>query len=290
MFRVRAVAGVCTIAICLGLVTVSGVGPASAAAPKPTCGFVRPVKPDGGRYTCTFTDDFNGTRLDSTKWAPETTAANGFATNRECYVDNPKNISVSGGRLHLTSRIESSPFTCHSPYGDFTTNHTAASVVSWGKFAQTYGRFEFRAKFPKTSLAGIDSALWLYPQNPTYGAWPRSGEIDVAEWFGSTFGNNVYPTLHYIGNDASLYTGYNCAVPTATTQFHSYAVAWTTTTMYFYRDSQLCFQHSWSPAAPLVAPQPFDQAFDLVMTQTGGVNAPVGATTTTDVDWVRAWK
>jgi beta-glucanase (GH16 family) len=299
MFRVRAIAAVCTTAIWLSVVAVSGMGPASAApvrpasaaiAPSPTCGYVRPAKPGGGRYTCTFTDDFNGSALNPARWMAQTTAANGYATGRECYVDNPRNLSVSGGRLHLTSRVEASPFTCHSPYGDWTTNQTAGSVVSWGKFSQTYGRFEFRAKFPKTSIAGVDSALWMYPQNPSYGAWPRSGEIDIAERFGSTFGDNVYPSLHYIGKDASLFTGYNCVVRNSTTQFHSYAVEWTPTTMYFYYDSRLCFQHSWSPAAPLVAPQPFDKAFGLVMTQTGGVNAPVGTTTTMDIDWVRAWK
>lgn len=304
MVRARAIAAVTLMGICVSLTAALGVAAEAATPPAastgatlfgrpnlaPTCGGARPAKADGTRYVCTFTDDFNGTAVDTTKWMPQTTVQTGYATDRECYVDGRNNISVSGGRLHLTSRVEAAPFTCLSPYGDFTTSQTAGSVVSSGKFAQTYGRFEFRAKFPRTAIAGVDSALWMYPQDPSYGAWPRSGEIDVAERFGSTYGDNVYPSLHYVGRDTNLVTGFNCVVRNGSTMFHNYAVEWTPTTMSFYYDSRLCFQHSWSPASPLRAPQPFDQPFGLVMTQTGGVNAPVGTRTTMDVDWVRAWK
>jgi beta-glucanase (GH16 family) len=251
---------------------------------------VQPVKPDGGSYTCSFTDDFDGSTLDSSKWTVGTTAQTGFSQGRECYMDNPNNVSVSGGSLHLTSRPEASPFTCKSPYGDFTTSQTAASVLSWGKFAQTYGRFEFRAKFPDTNVPGVDSALWMYPQNPAYGAWPKSGEIDVAERFGNTYGDHVYSSVHYAGENTALSTGYTPTVANASSAYHSYAVAWTPTTMYFYYDDALVYQHSWTPVAPLLGSQPFDKAFDLVMTQTGGLNAPLGTTTTMDIDWVRAWK
>jgi beta-glucanase (GH16 family) len=290
----------------LGVVAVFAAGPATATpaqsakstqvagrfvpSSSPTCGGLRPAKPGGGIYTCTFTDDFNDAKLDSSKWAPALTAENGFSQGRECYVGGPNNISVSGGSLHLTSQVEATSFTCKSPYGDFTTSQTAASVLSTGRFSQTYGRFEFRAKFPSTTIPGVDSALWMYPESPAYGAWPNSGEIDVAERFGSTYGDHVFPSLHYAGLGTTLATGLNCVVPNSTSTFRTYAVAWTPTTMYFYYNNQLCYQHSWTPAAPLTAPQPFDKAFDLVMTQTGGMNAPAGTSMTMDIDWVRAWK
>ncbi len=179
---------------------------------------------------------------------------------------------------------------CQNPLGDFTTSQTAGTVMSWGRFAQTYGRFEFRAKFPPTTGEKFASALWMLPEDSPYGSWPNSGEIDVAERFGDRWFDRVFPSVHYAGENFSLSSGYNCVVPTSATEFHTYAVNWTETTMYFYYDDQLCFQHSWTPDAPLVAPQPFDQAFNFVMTQGGASDAPVGATFTTDVDWVRAWK
>ena len=293
--RIRSVVILAAIAaLCLSACGGSDKPTSSTAEQRAKCGGERPAKPGGGRYSCTFTDDFNRSVLDSSKWVVATTAQGGFTTGsttaRDCYVDSPNNISVSRGQLHLTSRVEASPFTCHSPLGDFTTSQTGGSVVSFGKFAQAYGRFEFRAKFPKATAAGIDSALWIYPQTPIYGEWPNSGEIDVAEWFGDGRSNQILHSVHYAGENTAVSAGNYCVVPTANSAFHSYAVDWTTTTMSFYYDNQLCFQHAWTPAAPLVAPQPFDNAFDLVMTQTGGSNAPPGTRITMDIDWVRAWK
>ena len=196
-------------------------------------------------------------------------------------MDRPEKVSVGDGRLRLTSRVEETPFVCHSQYGDFTTRDSAGSVTSRGKFAQTYGRFEFRAKFPSGASTNVHSALWMYPQKPAYGRWPNSGEIDVAEWFGDGYGTNpVFPSVHYAGEDRAKSVGRNCVVPNAGTKFHTYAVDWTPTMMSFYYDNKFCFQHAWTPAAPLVGSQPFDQAFDLVMTQTGGRNRPVGTTLT----------
>jgi beta-glucanase (GH16 family) len=276
--------------VALMALAISACGGGSGGEHRLTCGGERPAKPGGGSYTCTFSDNFTGSTLDSSKWMVQTTARSGYATGSDCYVNSRNNISVAGGYLHLTSRVEPAPFICHSPLGHFTTSQTAGSVLTFDKFAQTYGRFEFRAKFPSTVGPGVDSALWMYPVKPAYGAWPNSGEIDVAERFGTPTADHILPSVHYAGEDSALSTGHGCVVPTADSAFHTYAVDWTTTTMYFRYDGHLCFQHFWTPNAPLVRPQPFDQAFDLVMTQTGQRGAPVGTTITMDVDWVRAWR
>jgi beta-glucanase (GH16 family) len=268
--------------------------PAPRPPVEPECGGERPKKSTGGKYTCTFTDDFDGGTLDTNKWTAVKTSDNGFTTgwahSPDCYVTGPENVSVSDGVLRLTSRFEAEPFVCETPYGPFTSTEKAGSVTSWGKFAQTYGRFEFRAKFQANASPDFDSALWMYPQNPAYGAWPNSGEIDVAEWFGSNYTNQVFPSVHYAGEVSTLSTGRSCIVPTAGTEFHSYAVEWTSSMMSFYYDGQLCHQHAWTPNAPLTGSQPFDQPFNLVMTQSGGYNRPAGTTVSMEIDWVRAWK
>jgi hypothetical protein len=271
--------------------------PETEPDPNPTCGGAQPARPGGGVYdTCTFTDDFDGSAVDTSRWTAVQTSDHGFTTGHgvgvpDCYLNGPDNVSVSNGQLHLTSRSTAEPFACRSPYGEFLTKKSAASLVSQGKFSQTYGRFEFRAKFPANATPDYDSALWMYPDQPAYGAWPRSGEIDVAEWFAySSYTNNVFPSVHYAGENVAESTGYACVVPNATSQFHTYALAWTETMMYFYFDDKLCYSHRWKPQAPLVGSQPFDQPFDLVMTQTGGWFPPAGQSVTMDVDWVRAWK
>lgn len=283
--------------LALGSVVTPTAGSAAAAAPtsRPDCGGERPLKPGGGRYTCTFEDGFSGSSLDSSKWVVQETALSGMTTaNSDCYLNTPRNVSVGGGLVRLRSHVEPEPFTCRSPYGDFTATRSVATIASWNRFAQTYGRFEFRAKFSSHAGPGLASGLWMYPQRNTYGGWPNSGEIDVAEWFSSQ-PDQVYPSVHYSGEVWGQSTGFNCPVAGAGDTFHRYAVEWTTTQMRFLYDGRVCFTHSWTPAAPLVAPQPFDHPFYLVVTQAFGAgwNAADGSTPTSGevvVDWVRAWR
>lgn len=268
---------------------------AQAVSPWAGCGGERPYRPGGGRYSCTFEDDFGGDRLDSSKWVVQETSYSGMTTaSRDCYVNDPDNIAVYGGRVRLTNRVEAAPFTCRSPYGDFATTTTAATIATATRFSQTYGRFEFRARMPAEVVQGIHSALWLYPQKHTYGAWPQSGEIDVAEWF-SGHASHVFPSVHYAGENMWESTGFDCPVPSSGTQFHRYAVEWTPTVMRFLYDGQLCFQHAWTPTSPLRAPQPFDHPFYVVLSQAfgGGWNAVTAETprsASMDVDWVRVWR
>ena len=272
----------------------SGAAAAAAASWRADCGGERPPKPGGGRYRCTFEDDFSGSSLDTGKWVVQETALTGVSTGtRGCYINDPSTVSVRGGVVRLTTRRAAMPFLCKSPYGSFWSTERSATIGSWGTFSQAYGRFEFRAKFPDHSGPGFGSGLWLYPQVQAYGTWPHSGEIDVAERF-SGQPNQVYPSVHYAGEVWQESTGFNCMVSNPGKGFHRYAVEWTRTTMTFEYDGRTCFTHSWTPDAPLRAPQPFDRPFYLVMTQVfgNGWNAPTWRTPTIgqmQVDWVRAW-
>lgn len=270
--------------------------PATPKPPAPSdgCG-VRPERAEGGYYACTFRDDFDGTTLDPAIWMAQETWFSGMTTaSGSCYVDNDRTIAVASGHLRLTATVLDEPFVCRSPYGDFTTDTEASTVVTRSRFTQTYGRFEARLKMPaEAGTAGAHSAFWLYPQDQAYGRWPASGEIDVAEWF-SARPANVYPSVHYAGENNMLSTGFSCAMPTSSTEFHDYAVEWTPSVMRFYYDGSLCFTHAWTPAG-LVAPQPFDRPFYLVFTQIwgGGWNARAPGmpdTSTLVVDWVKAWQ
>jgi beta-glucanase (GH16 family) len=271
----------------------AGPGAAAARTSEPTCGGVRPLKQTGGRYRCTFTDDFNGSALDTSKWIVQETAWSGMsAASSGCYVNSPDNISVSGGAAHLTARQEPAPFVCKNPYGDYVSQSTVATIATARRFTQAFGRFEFRARFPATTVQGLHSALWLYPAQHTYGRWPNSGEIDVAEWWSARSGY-VIPSVHYQGEPAPWSSGL-CTM-TDPWQWHRYAVEWTQTSVRFLYDDKVCFEHSWTPDAPLVAPQPFDQPFYLVLTQAFGadwnaVTPETPSTGTLQVDWVRAWR
>lgn len=256
----------------------------------PDCGDAV-ARSGGGAWTCTFADDFGGRSLDTGKWVIGDTSMSGFSMNGTCFDPSDGNIRVRGGELHLTTR-KTQPFQCRSPYGSFQSEYTGATISTYGKFQQTYGRFETRMSFPETPGAGVHGGFWMNPRERVYGAWPHSGEIDVAEWF-SAIADRAYPSLHYAG-DTAQDTGWNCVIgdPTA---YHTYAVEWQPTKMDFYYDGRLCFSRSWVPDAPLVAPQPFDQPFVMALTNAVGAmwNAPDATTVlpaTISVDYVRAWK
>lgn len=61
----------------------------------------------------------------------------------------------------------------------------SARLTTKGRKSIRYGRIEVVAKLPKGDW--LWPAIWMMPENSTYGEWPASGEIDIME----SRGNNV---------------------------------------------------------------------------------------------------
>jgi beta-glucanase (GH16 family) len=287
----------------LAILTSLFVGPRVANAavrwnptpPAPTCGGTAIAKASGALWKCTVDDEFNGTTLNTALWVPSLTSTYGYHSGVECVVNTPNNISVSGGYLNLTARKEAAPFVCKSPYGNYTTQYTAATVSTSGKFSQAYGRFEVRAKFPAATVAGLQSSIWLFPEAATkYGVWPLSGEIDIAETY-SQYPDRAIPFIHYgaAALDPNITNNYCMLAPGV---FNTYTAEWTTSSIKVMFNGTTCINDSWNPALPLAGQQPFDQPFFISLTQALGINTNVfdPATTplpaTTQIDYVRAWK
>lgn len=267
---------------------------AASAATAPYCGAAL-YKSNGTAWQCTFDDEFAGTKLDSTKWTAVTTAQTGLAYANACFVDSTNNIYVSGGALNLTARKEHQAIQCAKPYAPFSTRYTAGEVATTGRFSQTYGLFAVRAKFPAATVAGLQSSLWMWPQN-LYSTGLH-GEIDIAEEY-SAYADRVIPYLHYTYDTATTNTltntnvvTRNCMLPTVSS-FHDYVAQWDSATITIYIDGKVCMQDNVRASGT----SPFDQPFFLALTQAlgSGTNAFSPTTTplpaTTVVDWVRAWK
>src|SRR5580765_698426 len=101
------------------VLSVLTIAPAEASPgltrPGPTtsdCGGVLPSKADGSRWVCSFSDDFSGSTLNSSKWMIATTAGTGFATQDTCYVNNSNNVAVRQGTLNITAITGSKTFLC----------------------------------------------------------------------------------------------------------------------------------------------------------------------------------
>ncbi len=54
----------------------------------------------------------------------------------------------------------------------------SARISTKGHYSIAYGRVEVRAKLPTGDW--LWPAIWMLPENNTYGGWPLSGEIDVS--------------------------------------------------------------------------------------------------------------
>lgn len=278
-----------------GLVAMAlaAIGPSSARATTSSAPYCGPaiVKPNGGYWRCTFSDHFSGSALATDKWTPMTTEATGVATP-DCRVATPRTIRVGGGALRLTVLDTGTPFLCRSANASYLTQYVAGAVSTTRRFSQAYGRFEIRAAMPNVHVAGLHSAIWMWPQERRYGS--LSGEIDINERR-TGIADRAVPTVHY-SDDGTVgpKTAWDCRIARPE-NFHSYVLEWTRTKLTFIYDGKVCLSHEWQPAGPLGRPQPFDEPYFMILSQNLGIrqNAFDAAITplpaTMVVDYVRVW-
>lgn len=285
-----------------------GAGPFSRNAvtvTTPDCGSLV-LKDNGQPWECTFADDFDGSTLDREKWYPQRTANSGFTSGadgtRACYVDDPANVSVSGGAVHLTLRRERRAFRCETNRRNrpFRTRYTAGSISTWNRFAQTYGRFEVRARVPDTATPGLQQALWLWPVDPTrYGLWPASGEIDLAEMY-SKYPDRAIPHLHYVYDHSTtdpytqtnVVTSYQCRIQRG--EWNTYTLTWSPGRLEIEVNGTTCLVNNYRASNTTARYAPFDQPFFPALTTAlgSGTNTLVEETplpATLEVDYLRVW-
>ena len=159
------------------------------------------------RWVLTFDDEFHGHALDTKKW----TAGHGPSGIREDPVQfyTPDDVIVGHGGLTIRSEQRTMGGCAY----------TSGDISSLNKFAQRYGRFEARCRFPR--LPGTWSAFYLLPAS---GAWPP--EIDVTEFIGRD-PQHIYLTNHWQGSFGHQQENRDRWDATADwTQWHVYRVDW----------------------------------------------------------------
>ena len=114
-----------------------------------------------------WSDEFDGTDIDSSKWTHEVNCDGGGNDEKQCYTANSENSFVQDGKLNIVALPEQRQAL---PY-------SSARLISKNKGDWSYGRFEIRAKAPRGQ--GSWPAIWMLPTDDIYGGWPHSGEIDI---------------------------------------------------------------------------------------------------------------
>jgi len=174
--------------------------------------FVPTMKTSAADWNLVWSDEFNGSSLNSANWTAEIgTGSGGWGNNElQYYTSRPQNLQVTGGNLVITAQKES--------YGGM--NYTSARIKTQGLQNFTYGKVEARIKLP--SGQGLWPAFWMLGSNITSVGWPASGEIDIME----RVNNNPYVngTVHW---DANGYASYgNISGNLDFSQFHTYSIEW----------------------------------------------------------------
>jgi beta-glucanase (GH16 family) len=165
--------------------TVTSTAPPPPAPPAPTG-----TQPLGaaGSWSLSFADEFNGTGLDTAKWATKSSAeadsGQGNTGNQQLEWNQAQNCSVSGGALTLTAK----PDSVTSPSGHHY-DWSSCLLTSTPSYAFRYGYIEERAQFP--SQKGFWPAFWTW-QAPSVNQWV---ETDAYEYYSDNH-TRLYLTQH----------------------------------------------------------------------------------------------
>lgn len=175
--------------------------------------------PDG--YSMVWNDEFNDSRLtngepalpSASDWWYET-GNGGWGNNElENYIAGFKGVDtcavVTDGTLKIIAK----------KVGSEVLSIRMNTSQSW-----TYGYFEARLKLPQGK--GTWPAFWMMPKN--FSAWPDDGEIDIMEEVGYR-PNYVASSIHCLAYYHKIGTQKTAEkyVATAESDFHVYALEWT---------------------------------------------------------------
>ena len=210
-----------------------------------------------------WADEFDKPGLpDSTKWAYEV-GGNGWGNNELQYYTSRRaeNARVENGKLIIEARKEA--------YQE--KNYTSARLLTQGKTTWTYGRIEAFAKLP--AGRGTWPAVWMLGKNIATAGWPRSGELDIMEHVGYDEGV-IHGTVHTeaYNHGKGTQKGSMVTIKNVTTDFHLYAIEWTTDQIDFLVDNQVYYTVQKSALGNSEAQWPFDQPFFLLLNVAVGGN------------------
>ncbi|WP_253251848.1 family 16 glycosylhydrolase [Flavobacterium sp. ACN2] len=208
--------------------------------------------------TLVWSDEFNGTTVDLTKW--QSISGNGCPSlcgfgNAEAqrYDPNQATIVKEGANSYLNIQAK------YEPSASFPDQPYASSkLTTEGKYSLKYGRVEARMKL--SNGQGAWPAFWMLPVN---GNWPFTGEIDIME---AKHRNpqSVDGTIHYDGNGYH-FTGRSYSSPTdLSSDFHVYAVEWGPNFIKWFVDDVLF--HTATPNTTVNGGWPFnDSQFYIIL-------------------------
>ncbi|MCO5298274.1 MAG: glycoside hydrolase family 16 protein [Fimbriimonadaceae bacterium] len=229
-------------------------------------------------YQLAWHDEFDGWRIDQTKWKPWALGP------RRDAVNVPEAARLDGrGQCYITTRRVTGP--------DGKSLIQSGGIWTRGTFAPRYGYFEARIQF-QTQL-GHWGAFWLNcdgmgnpPDDPNSGT-----EVDIVEFHQRMAGGGeVQHNLHWNGyGDRHKSTGAKVGDLRPAEEFHTYGVLWEPKGFRFFVDGR----QTWVPksdARVVVSSRP---EYLILSLEVGSWAGNIQDATLPDwmiVDWVRVWR
>ncbi|HEV2885798.1 MAG TPA: glycoside hydrolase family 16 protein [Jatrophihabitans sp.] len=259
--------------------------------------FRQESKPD---WQLAWSDDFNGTSLDRSKWTAENHSTFGDG-NKElaCLMSRSENVEISGGMLTLRAARENPPVICgdYDPRFPKGRSYTSAMLSTEGKASWHQGRFEMRAKLPLVAgrSKGLWPAFWMRPANGS-----GDGELDIMEAIGTGDASDpeagtVHQTLWYDGKGTYPKQSHVAPVEGGPADgFHTYAAEWQLGVMRFYVDGKLSFERD-KDSAPWIDKAFAGQFYIRLNLAVGGTfpgspDSDTGLPADMVVDWVKVFQ
>lgn len=126
-----------------------------------------------GEYQLVWSDEFEGSTLNTDNWTVEVNGAGGGNNELQYYTDRPENLRMEDGCLVIEARKE-----------EYNERHyTSGRINSREKRYFKYGKIEARIMFP--AGGGTWPAFWMMGNDYRQVGWPKCGEIDIIEHVGN---------------------------------------------------------------------------------------------------------
>ena len=278
------------------------------------------AEPAADGWTLVWSDEFDGSAIDRSKWDFDVDCWGGGNNERQCYTDKQRNAAIVDGKLVITARREKAtgPAFPLAQRGDpakakaeVSRGFTSARLVTRGKAAWTYGKIEVRAKLPQGQ--GTWPAIWMLPERSDYGTWAASGEIDILEAVNLGAGckecpggieNRILGTLHFGGQwPNNKHKGDETVLPAPLDGFHVFGIVWEKGRISWTIDGRTYATQvagDWNTSGSNDPAAPFDRPFHLILNLAVGGGLAESRTEKgvddrgypkmMEVDWVRVWQ
>lgn len=215
-----------------------------------------------GKLELVWSDEFNGTALNTSNWNYETGGGGWGNHELQTYTSGTNNAYIENGNLVIEAKKDSVGY----------NNYTSARITTKGKQKFTYGRVDIKAKLPVTK--GIWPALWMLGENITTVNWPACGELDIMELIGKN-PNKIYGTAHWGSSSANhASAGGNYTLPSGdySNGFHVFSIEWSADKIEWSVDSTKFYELSMQNITG--SNFPFDKDFFLIFNVAVGGDWP----------------